>query len=144
MLLVKTHSVQGATGTIVPAGSTLPQLTTPHQVYVELRWSSASVLSIPPKTWTTLPYNSVAKHRNFNVSNLGSSVAGGVGAIYLDLPGLYIITVGWRTQEQRTTNVKKTAMQVNDEMLRKDGVTNGSNSCQFTFVIYLSSGPCCI
>jgi len=53
MLLVKTNSVQGATGTIVPAGSTLPQLTTPNQMYVELRWSPSSgpaSLTIPANT----------------------------------------------------------------------------------------------
>jgi len=53
MLLVKTNSVQGATGAIVPAGSTLPQLTTPNQMYVELRWSSPSVITYG--TITQLP-----------------------------------------------------------------------------------------
>jgi hypothetical protein len=140
MLLVRTHSVQGATGTIVPAGSTLPNLTTPNQMYVELRWSPGSgpaSLAIPANTWTTLPYNSIAKNRNFNVSNLGSSLAGGVGSIFLDMPGLYLITGGWRTSEQTSTTVNTTAIQVNSEMLHKDGLTNGSNNNHFTFLRYI-------
>ena len=140
MLLVKTRNVQGATGTIVPAGSTLPQLTTPNQMYVELRWSPGSgpaSLTIPANTWTTLPFNSVAKNRNFNVSNLGSSVLGGVGTIFLDMPGLYIITGGWKTTTQNSASIISTAITVNDELARKDGISNSSTNNTFMFLKYL-------
>ena len=137
MLLVKTHSVQGATNTIIPAGSTLPQLTTPNQMYVELRWSSASVLSLPANAWTTIPYNSIARYRNFNVSNLGSSLAGGVGSIFLDMPGLYLITGGWRTVVQGYTNTNFTAITVNDEVNRKDAISSGTSNNAFTFLKYI-------
>jgi hypothetical protein len=134
MLLVKTHSVQGATGTIVPAGSTLPQLTTPNQMYVELRWSPSSgpaSLSLPVNTLTTLPYNSVARHRNFNVSDLNA------GNIFLDMPGLYIITGGWKTTTQNSASIIPTAITVNDELARKDAISNSSTNNAFMFLEYL-------
>ena len=71
------------------------------------------------------------------MSNLGSSLAGGDGSIFLDMPGLYLITGGWRTSEQTSTTVNTTAIQVNSEMLYKDGITNGSNNNHFTFLRYI-------
>jgi hypothetical protein len=114
----------------------LPQVVTSNNMYVELRWSGSNPgsLNIPANTWTTLPYNQIGRNRNFDGGNLGSSLYGGVGSIFLPTAGLYLITGGWRTQEQSSTSVNTTAIQVNDDVLRKDGVTNGSNNNQFTFL----------
>ncbi len=106
-------------------------------MYVELRWSPGSgpaSLVIPANTWTTLPYNSIARHRNFNVSNLGSE---GTGTIFLDMPGLYLITGGWRTVVQGYTNINFTAITVNDELNRKDAISNGTSNNAFTFLKYV-------
>ena len=63
-----------------------------------------------------LPYNSIARHRNLNVSNLASA---GAGTIFLDMPGLYLITGGWKTVVQNYANINFTAIILNDELNRK-------------------------
>ena len=103
-------------------------------MYVALSWSSASVLSITANTWTTLPYTSIARHRNFNVSNLGSE---GTGTIFLDMPGLYLITGGWRTVVQNDANINFFAITVNDELNRKDAISNGTSNKALTCLKYV-------
>ena len=47
-------------------------LSTPHQMYVYLRWNPAltsSAWAMPANTWTDLPFNSMGGQRNFNSFN---------------------------------------------------------------------------